>query len=270
MQIVYNNTEIDVKKGTKVCDLLEQEISKSENEVIACKFNNELKSLNYEINSDGKIELIDVTHKDGMRVYKRGLIYIIAKAFQEVYNNALITVDYQLYHSMLCEVDNMKVTEEMIEKVNKRAQEIIDQDLPIVKRFMTKEEAEKFYEKEKTLKGKLQLDLKEKKEVTLYYCENYYNYFYGVMPISTGCIKKYELLKYHDGFLIRYPSRKDPDNLPKFIECPKLLETLDEYEDVHRILGVNTLYRLNTIIKKDKIKDYILLDEALHGRKLQE
>lgn len=268
MQIVYNNTEIDVKKGTKVCDLLEQEISKSENEVIACKFNNELKSLNYEINSDGKIELIDVTHKDGMRVYKRGLIYIIAKAFQELYNNALITVDYQLYHSMLCEVDNMKVTEEMIEKVNKRAQEIIDQDLPIVKRFMTKEEAEKFYEKEKTLKGKLQLDLKEKKEVTLYYCENYYNYFYGVMPISTGCIKKYELLKYHDGFLIRYPSRKAPDNLPKFIECPKLLETLDEYEDVHRILGVNTLYRLNTIIKKDKIKDYILLDEALHEKKI--
>lgn len=268
MQIVYNNTEIDVKKGTKVCDLLEQEISKSKKEVIACKFNNELKSLNYEINSDGKIELIDVTHKDGMRVYKRGLIYIIAKAFQEVYNNALITVDYQLYHSMLCEVDNMKVTEEMIEKVNKRAQEIIDQDLPIVKRFMTKEEAEKFYEKEKTLKGKLQLDLKEKKEVTLYYCENYYNYFYGVMPISTGCIKKYELLKYHDGFLIRYPSRKDPDNLPEFIECPKLLETLDEYEDVHRILGVNTLYRLNTIIKKDKIKDYILLDEALHEKKI--
>lgn len=268
MQIVYNNTEIDVKKGTKVCDLLEQEISKSENEVIACKFNNELKSLNYEIDSDGKIELIDVTHKDGMRVYKRGLIYIIAKAFQEVYNNALITVDYQLYHSMLCEIDNMKVTEEMIKKVNKRAQEIIDQDLPIVKRFMTKEEAEKFYEKEKTLKGKLQLDLKEKKEVTLYYCENYYNYFYGVMPISTGCIKKYELLKYHDGFLIRYPSRKDPDNLPKFIECPKLLETLDEYEDVHRILGVNTLYRLNTIIKKDKIKDYILLDEALHEKKI--
>ena len=268
MQIIYNNTEIDVKNGTKVVDLLKQEISKSKNEVVACKFNNELKSLNYEITTDGKIELVDITQKDGMRVYKRGLIYIIAKAFQETYNNALLTVDYQLYHSMLCEVDNMQITEEMIEKVNKRAQEIIEQDLPIVKRFMTKEEAKKFYEKEKTLKGKLQLDLEEKKEVTLYYCEDYYNYFYGVMPISTGCIKKYELLKYHDGFLIRYPSRKDPNNLPRFIECPKLLETLDEYEDVHKILGVNTLYRLNTIIKKDAIKDYILLDEALHEKKI--
>ena len=235
MQIVYNNTEIDVKKGTKVCDLLEQEISKSENEVIACKFNNELKSLNYEINSDGKIELIDVTHKDGMRVYKRGLIYIIAKAFQEVYNNALITVDYQLYHSMLCEVDNMKVTEEMIEKVNKRAQEIIDQDLPIVKRFMTKEEAEKFYEKEKTLKGKLQLDLKEKKEVTLYYCENYYNYFYGVMPISTGYMKIFEIQKYSNGFLIRYPSKKDITKVPEFIDNKKLLQALADYEKIHSI-----------------------------------
>ena len=268
MQIIYNNTEIDVKSGTKVCDLLKQEILKFKNEVVACKFNNELKSLNYEINSDGKIELIDVTQKDGMRVYKRGLIYIIAKAFQETYKNALLTVNYQLYHSMLCEIDNMKVTEEIIEKVNKRVQEIIEQDLPITKKIMTKEEAVKFYDKEKTLKGRLQLDLEEKKEVTLYYCEDYYNYFYGVMPISTGCIKKYELLKYHDGFLIRYPSRKDPNHLPKFIECPKLLETLDEYEDVHKILGVNTLYRLNTIIKKDKIKDYILLDEALHEKKI--
>ena len=143
MQIIYNNTEIDVKSGTKVVDLLKQEIQKSKNEVVACKFNNALTSLNYEITTDGKIELIDVTQKDGMRVYKRGLIYIIAKAFQETYNNALLTVDYQLYHSMLCEVDNLQITEEMIEKVNKRAQEIINQDLPIVKKFMTKEEAAK-------------------------------------------------------------------------------------------------------------------------------
>ena len=247
MQIEYDNAIIDVKKGTKVLDLFSQEINKRNNEIIACKFNNEVKSLNFEINSNGKIELIDITNKDGMRIYKRGLIYIIAKAFSELYPEALLTVNYQLYHSMLCEIDNLKITDEMIKKVNKRVKEIIENNIPITKKIMTKEEAVKFYDKEKTLKGKLQLDLEQKKEVTLYCCEDYYNYFYGVMPISTGCIKKYELLKYHDGFLIRYPSRKDPNNLPKFIECPKLLETLDEYEDVHKILGVNTLYRLNTI-----------------------
>lgn len=268
MQIEYNNTIIDVKEGTKVLDLFKKEIDKRNNEIIACKFNNEVKSLNFEINANGKLELIDITNKDGMRIYKRGLIYIVAKAFRELYPEALITVNYQLYHSMLCELDNLEVTEEMIEKVNKRVKEIIKANLPITKKIMTKNEAEKFYEKEKTLKGRLQLELEEKKEVTLYYCENYYNYFYGVMPVSTGCIKEYELLKYHDGFLIRYPSRRTPYELPKLIECPKLVATLDEYEEVHKILNVNTLYKLNKIIKNEDIKDYILMDEALHEKKI--
>lgn len=268
MQIEYNNTIIDVKEGTKVLDLFKKEIDERNNEIIACKFNNEVKSLNFEINANGKLELIDITNKDGMRIYKRGLIYIVAKAFRELYPEALITVNYQLYHSMLCELDNLEVTEEMIEKVNKRVKEIIKDNLPITKRIMTKEEAEKFYEKEKTLKGRLQLELEEKKEVTLYYCENYYNYFYGVMPVSTGCIKEYELLKYHDGFLIRYPSRRTPYELPKFIECPKLVASLDEYEEVHKILNVNTLYKLNKIIKNEEIKEYILMDEALHEKKI--
>ena len=177
MQIIYKNNIIDIKKGAKVVDLLESEIKRSKHPIIACKFNNEIKNLNYEINSDGKLELIDITDKDGMRIYKRGLIYIISKAFYELYPEALLTVDYQLYHSMLCEIDNLEVTKEMIEKVKIRVKEIIKQDLPITKKFMTKEEAKEFYEKEKTLKGKLQLDLEEKKEVTLYYCEDYYNYF---------------------------------------------------------------------------------------------
>lgn len=268
MQIIYKDTIIDVKKNIKVSELLKNEIEKSNNEIIACRFNNEIKSLNYKVEKDGTIELIDITDKDGMRVYQRGLIYIIAKAFHDIYPDALLTINYQLYHSMLCEIDNLKVTDEMINKVNKRVEEIIKKDLPIERKVMSKDEAKLFYQKENTLKGKLQLDLKEKKDVTLYYCEDYYNYFYGVMPISTGCIKKYELLKYHDGFLIRYPSRNNPYKLMKFIECPKLLETLDEYEDVHKVLNVNTLYKLNQIVKSGNIKDYILLDEALHEKKI--
>lgn len=268
MKIIYKDTVIDVKKGTRVLDLFSKEIQSSNNEIIACKFNNEVKGLNFKIPSEGSIELIDITDKDGMRVYQRGLIYVVAKAFHDIYPNALLTINYQLYHSMLCEIDNIEITDEMINKVDGRVKEIIESNLPIERKVMPKEEAKLFYEKEKTLKGKLQLDLEEKEGVTLYYCEDYYNYFYGVMPISTGCIKKYEISKYHDGFLIRYPSRKNPYELRKFIECPKLLETLDEYEDVHKTLNVNTLYKLNQIIKNGKIKDYILLDEALHEKKI--
>lgn len=268
MQIIYEEHIIDVKKGTKVIDLLKDEIAKSRNKVIACRFNNEVKSLNYEINSDGKIELIDLTNKDGMRIYRRGLIYIIGKAFYETYPEALLTINFQLSNSMLCEVANMQVTKEMIEKVDEKVKEIIKRDVPITKVAMSKEEAEAFYEKENTLKGRLQLDVKKKKEIMLYYCEDYYNYFYGVMPISTGVTDIYEILEYDGRFLVRYPSKKAPDRLPKFKENKKLLATLDDYEEVHKTLNVHTLYKLNKIVKENKIKDYILLDEALHEKKM--
>ena len=269
MQIAYKNTIIDVKSGTRVIDLFNDEINKSKNEIVACRFNNEIKGLNYKLKSSGTIELVDITEKDGMRVYQRGLIYVVGKAFHDICPEALITINYQLYHSMYCQIDNLDLTQEMIDKVNKRVKEIIDSDLPIQRKAMSKEEAKAFYEKEKTLKGILQLDLESKKEVTLYYCENYYNYFYGVMPISTGCVKQYELKKYQKGFLIRYPSRKNPYELGNFIECPKLFETLDEYDELHKILNINTLYKLNQKIKNKDILDYALMDEVLHEKKIR-
>jgi len=268
MQISYRDIIIDVKKGTKVIELLEKEIKEADINVIACKFNNEVKSLNYEIDKDGKLELIDLKHKDGMRVYKRGLIYIIGKAFQKVCPKALLTVNYQLYDSMFCNVDNLEITDEIIDKVDIEVKKIIEANLPIVRKTMTKQEALEFYEREKTLKGKLQLDLDEKEIVTLYYCEDYYNYFYGVMPISTGYMPVYAIKKYKNGFLIRYPSRKTPNQLTEFKETQKLFKTLEEYDEVHKVLNINTLYKLNTIIKNDKIKEYILLDEALHEKKI--
>ena len=268
MQIDYNNIIIDVKQGTTVEHLLSEEIQKAKCKVIACKFNNEIKSLNFKIETNGKLELIDLNNKDGMRVYRRGLVYIISKAINEVYPEALITINYQLKNAMFFTVDNLEITDEVINNIDKRVKEIISQDLPIEKRFMTKEEAARFYEREKTLKGKLQLDLEEKKEVTLYYCENYYNYFYGVLPITTGVTETYKISKYHDGFLVRYPSNKNPNELPKFEDTPKLFATLEEYDDIHKVLNINTLYKLNTIIKQGKIQEYILLDEALHEKKI--
>ena len=95
MQVIYKKHVIDVKRGTEVRNLLSEEIRKSKIPVIACRFNNEVKALNYPINSNGEIELIDISTKDGMRIYTRGLIYIIAKAFHEEYKEAWLTVNWQ-------------------------------------------------------------------------------------------------------------------------------------------------------------------------------
>ena len=271
MKIVYKSQKnLEIENRQKVIDIFKEEIKNSENNIIACKCNNEVKSLNYEVETEDKVELIDTTTRDGRRVYIRGLLYIMAKALYELYPKALLTVNYKLSNSMLCEIENMEITEEFIKKLSEKMNDIVKKDLEIKKIEMTKEEAIKFYEKEKTLRGILQLENKEKDEVSLYFCEEYYNYFYGVMPISTGYIKKFEVIKYHDGFLLRYPSKNSPNALDDYHETKKLLNTLDEYEDIHKTLGISTVYKLNKAISEGKAQDIISLAEALHEKKISD
>lgn len=251
-------------------ELLKDEINKSEVEVIACKCNNEVRSLNLEINEDSIIELVNLNSKDGMMIYIRGIMYIASKAIEELYPKALITVNYQLSNAMFCELDNMKITDEMIINIKKRVQEIIDKDIEIRKVKMTLKEAEEFYQKENTLKGKVQIDTEHQYGASLYYCEDYYNYFFGVMPISTGYTKNFDIVKYRDGFIVRYPNWKTPTKLIPFVENKKLLSTLDEYEDIYKSIGINTIYKLNRELQRDNAKDAILLSEALHEKKISD
>lgn len=54
-------------------------------------------------------------------------------AFNECYPEAFLSVNYQLTNAMYCEVDNLKVTREMIENVSKKMKEIVSKKLDIKK-----------------------------------------------------------------------------------------------------------------------------------------
>ncbi len=265
MKVQYKDKEIQIEKPEKVIEVLKEECTSN---TIACICNNEIKSLNHEIKKDSKIEFLDISNADGMRIYIRGLLYVMSKAFEELYPRAEVGVEYQLSNSMFCTIKNMEITDELLEEVHKKMKEIVDKNIPIIKKQYTKQEAEEIYKNVDTVKGRLQLENKSKKKFSLYYCEDYFNYFYGVMPISTGYMKIYEIQKYSNGFLIRYPSKKDITKVPDFIDNKKLLQALEDYGKIHKALNIETLTKLNKAIRDGKAKDIVMLDEALHEKKI--
>lgn len=266
INVKFNNKIIELEKATTINLLFKKEIE--ETEAIACMFNNEVKPLNKMIDEDCEIHLLNYADKDGKRVYNRGIIYIMTKALQEVYPGALLTVNYQLGSAMFCELDNMEVTEEFIKNIKHKMLEITKKNYPIEKISMTRKEAEEFYQTHKTLKGILQLDDKEKEEISLYYCDGFFNYLFGVLPVSTGIIKTYDVHKYQHGFLVSFPELDTHEKIADYKESKKLFKTLEEYDDLYQILGIRRIYKLNKIIKENKIEDYILLSEALHEKKI--
>ena len=268
MEVKYKDKKIEIDEEITVEKLLENEMKKSEHEVIAATFNNEYVNLNYKIKEDGEIKLIDLSSKAGMRIYRNTLIYILGMAFEKLFPDRKMTVNYQLTNSMFCDIDDTEVTEEIVQKLNEEMKRIVKENLPIRQAIMTREEAKKLYDKTNTFKGRLQFDFEENKEIYMYYCEDYYNYCYGTIANRTGITKIFEVMKYSDGFLIRYPSSNAPEQMPKLIHTKKLAWALDEYDDIHRILNMNTVYKLNTAVENGKIKDVIMLDEALHEKKI--
>ena len=259
-----------MEETIKISELYKEQIEKNEYPVVGAKYNNEYKSINDLVNKNGKIELIDINSKEGMKIYRRTLTYIMGKAFWNVYPEARITVDYQLSNAMYCTIDNMKVTEEMLRKVKIKMEEIINQDLPIEKRVMTREEAQKFYEETNTGKGRLQFDIPDNEKINMYHCDDYYNYIYETIATHTGVTKIFDLQKYSEGFLLRYPSTANIIALPDYKETKKLLWALQEYETIYKVLNVGTVYRLNRTVKENKIRDLILLSEALHEKKISQ
>ncbi len=270
MILTCNNKKFSVNPGESIKEALKEEIENSKTKIITCNFNNEIKSLNHIPKTDGKVELLDYSTTEGKRVYVRGIMYVMAMAVHILYPESFMTINYQLDNSMFCTFENLEITEEIIKNIKEKMTEIINKDIPIIKRKMTQEEAEEFYKKEQSLRGILQTDVATKEEVSLYYCENYYNYFYGVMPISTGYVKVFDVQKYDSGLLLRYPSKKDPNNLKEFKDNKKLMSTLKEYEDIYGVLKLNIIYRLNKKVEEDQGKETILLSEALHEKKISE
>ncbi len=267
MKLLYKNKEFEINEGESIKDVLKDEIT---DRIITCNFNNEIKSLNHKPKTSGNIELLDYTSTEGKRVYVRGIMYVMAMAINDVYPESKLTINYQLDNSMFCTFETLEITEEVLDKIKSKMREIIEEDIPIRKIKMTPEEAEAFYEKEQSIRGKLQINTETKEAVSLYYCKDYYNYFYGVMPISTGYMKVFDIVKYGRGFLLRYPSKKKPEALSEFKDNKKLASTLEDYEEIHKILKLNTIYRLNKSVEEDNGKETILLAEALHEKKISD
>ena len=266
MKIIYEDKVFEASQPIQVNELLKDEITDKH---IACICNNEVHSLDYEIRDNSRVQLLDLHAKEGREVYIRGIMFVMGKAFADEYPAALLTVNYQLHNSMFCQVDNMKLTEDDIAKVKKRMREIIDLDLPITKTVMTIEEAKAFYAHSKSANGRFQIN-NHAKEISLYFCGDYYNYLYGTMPLSTGVMQNFDIELYKDGYLVRYPDKKNPYEMSEYKETKKLLSTFKEYEDIYKLLNVNTVHKLNRKVESGDINDFILLSEALHEKKISD
>ncbi|ADQ46945.1 AAA ATPase [Caldicellulosiruptor kronotskyensis 2002] len=261
------NVYEDVEVGTNLLSFVPRFESYFKSPIVAAKVDNEIKELKYVIHRDCKVKFIDMTQEDGMRIYRRSLIFVLIVATRMLFKET-VNVQHSLSKGLYCEIENRKLTAEDINLIKQKMKWIVDQDFQFRREKVSKDDAVKlfeekgFYDKARTIK------FSENDYVYIYYCGDYVDYFYGHLVPSTGYLKIFNLIQYHDGMVLLYPDKSDPFKLQEFVENKKLFAVYHEYKNWGKILGVSSIGELNEVIASGKIREFIRVSEALHEKKI--
>lgn len=164
---------------------------------VAGKFNGKLVDYNEPLNEDGAIEIITKDSDEGMNVLWQTAANVLASALHSLYPEMKFGQGEALEHGFFFDTDNAagQVAEADFEKIERKMQEIIKQNLPIERVEYTEEEALQLvagdqYQTE--LVKEIAADNAGK--VVAHKLGDFNDFSFGPQLASTGAIKVFQLL----------------------------------------------------------------------------
>ncbi len=255
--------------GTTLLEMSKEHATSFEAPIVVAKVNNELKELSKAIKNDCMVEFFDMTHSDGLRIYQRSVTFLLLRAARDVLGECKVIVEHSISKGFYCEIQgDLIVTQEMLDKISRKMQELVDQDIPFEKISVPLEEALRIFH-ENGMYDKVKLfKYRRASTVNLYKLGWLSNYFYGYMVPSTGHLKHFRIVLAEPGFVLQFPSQKMPNEVPPYVPQTKLSQVFRECENWGRIMNVDTVGALNDIVCKGGVGDLIRISEALHEKKI--
>lgn len=242
------------------------------NRIMLAKVDGKLSELTNEVDADRKIEFITTAHGDGALTYKRSATLIMLKAIYDVIPRQKIDkvkAEFSLSKGYYCTIKgDVQITGELLLSIKKRMRELVEADIPIVKKSLKTGEAIENFRKHGMYDKEKLFTYRRSSLVNVYSLDGYEDYYYGYMAPSTGYIEYFDLFLYDEGFVIQFPTMEAPEIIPEFAPQKKLFGVLKESAEWSEMLQVETVGDLNEVIAHGKINELILVQEALQEKKL--
>jgi uridine kinase len=200
------------------------------------------------------------------------LAFFLSGAFKKVFPDRLLVIEHSFGNSFFCHDVNFEpISVDDLEKLEKLMAEWINNDKPLVFDEWPKQKfIEKLYKYNSKSKIEIAKRWEDEKIPIAKYNKVYWDYIIDPLTNDKSKLRKFELKKYNDGFLLRFTTILNPDDLMPFQDQPKLFATMEEHQQWSEILGISTIADLNDAIKNDEIKELIWVAEGLHEKKISD
>lgn len=238
---------------------------------IGALVNNELVTFGYTLDIDSTVRFVTMASTGGMQIYARSLSFLLAKAVKDLHPEARFSVEHALGPGLYCEFETggaSGITPDQAAALEAHMRMLVDSDRPIHRQRMSYTAAiQQFTRNNQPDKVSL-LRFTNTPKIVTYVCENFCDLATGPMARSTGPLRFFRIIPYQSGFVLQMPTRDSAPDIPEFNPITVLAETFKEYNRWGRILGINTVGRLNEIIAANEIRDFVKVAEALHEKKI--
>lgn len=237
---------------------------------VAAVVNSKLRELSQPLQTDADIKPVSTADSDGVRIYRRSLSFLLIAAAAELFPGRHINIDHSMpFGGYYCEInDAPPLSNDDLDCLRQRMRELIDADLPITQIKLPLDEALQLFHDNNDLEKADLFARRRKDYLTLYELNGVRDYFHGFMVPSTGYLQLFDLRPYHDGFIVQFPRRHQPDRLQPFEDEPRLARIFQEYNKWLDVINVPHVSALNWAINGGRIQEVILVAEALHERQL--
>lgn len=262
-----DSRSLEVYYKTKAIDVVKM-VEGDTSDILALNINNELRSYDYELVKNSIIKFVKYNSPDGYRVYSGTLKMVLYMALTSLFSNTDVEFIATIKKDQYFMINNIKITDEKVQKIKEKMQEIIDKDFPITKKVVPIEEATVLYTAANNLDILKNIDNKLKSYVTMYFCDGMYNNFSTILAPSTGYIKKFDIRRYKDGLVLMLPDENG--NIKEEIKSVSLYDAYMEFNKLNNTFGISTIGDLNRNILQGNTNDIIQVAEAIHDRKLVE
>jgi uridine kinase len=256
--------------GTPVEQYIKSALGDSPVPVIAALVNGELRELTHQMWSDARVDPIFLSDSDGVRIYRRSLSFLLVTAARELFPEAQIFVDYTLpFGGFFCQVQGREpFCAEELAQIEAHMRAIVADDTPITREPVPLDEAIQMFRARGEEEKVQLLARRQKAYLSLYSLRGTRDYFHGYMVPSTGYLRYFALHPWPPGFVLQYPRRHRPTELLPVDDYPQLTGVFREYGEWLRLLGVESVSGLNEATANGRIREIILVSEALHEQRI--
>ena len=235
--------------------------------IVAWRVNNYLRSLDWVIEDNAKVEFIDTSTFEGMEVYRRSLSFLLVLACKRG-----LAKDILIRHSISegCYWDFVEgeVTEDDISDIKTTMNELIEKDLPFIRKIVSLDKARRIFDRQGSGEVARLFQWGAVDPVELYRCADMYGYYYAPLAPSTGYLKLYGLKKLGPGMVLQFPTIGYPSSLPPFRASKNLSGVFLEYTKWLDVLELRTMDSLHKKVAEGKGQEVILISEAFHSSRL--